>query len=63
MTLNFKKSSYSGGANNCVEVAIAQEGDGAREPVVYSRDSKNPDGGVVRVNLEQWLAFLHFVAR
>lgn len=63
MTLHFKKSSYSGGANNCVEVAIAEEVDGEREPSVHSRDSKNPDGSVVRVSLEQWRAFLQFIAK
>ncbi|MPZ82609.1 MAG: DUF397 domain-containing protein [Actinophytocola sp.] len=40
--LVFKKSSYSGGNGECVEVAFA----GA------IRDSKNPDGPSIRVQLD-----------
>lgn len=46
------KSSYSNGQANCVEVTTNLPG------VMAVRDSKNPDGGVLRVSREDWRAFL-----
>lgn len=45
--LSWRKSSYSGGGNDCVEVAF--DGD-----VTAVRDSKNPDVGSVRFGRDQW---------
>jgi hypothetical protein len=54
-TLRWRKSSRSGSqGGQCVEVATA----GTRW---YVRDSKNPDGGVLRVDAAQWSAFLSLV--
>ena len=44
----WQKSSYSNGQANCVEVARNLPG------IVAVRDSKNPDGGVLGVSLEEW---------
>ena len=52
----WRKSSYSGGGNNCVEVAQA----GGTSAV---RDSKNPDGGHLAFGAEAWEAFLADVKR
>ncbi|MGD0553791.1 MAG: DUF397 domain-containing protein [Streptosporangiaceae bacterium] len=48
----WRTSSYSGGAGNCVEVAIAGTGDG-----VGIRDSKVPDGPVLIVGQQAWREF------
>ncbi|WP_239308080.1 DUF397 domain-containing protein [Frankia sp. Cj3] len=51
--LNWRKSSYSGGTGgNCVEVATLPDGGRA------VRDSKNPDGPVLRFTATEWTAFL-----
>jgi hypothetical protein len=47
----WRKSSRSGAGNDCVE--IANHGDG-----VLVRDSKNPDGCVVRIDPAAWAVFL-----
>lgn len=47
----FRKSSYSGGNNNCVEVANIPG-------VVAVRDSKNPGGPVLTFSPAEWRAFL-----
>ncbi|TNY36550.1 DUF397 domain-containing protein [Thermomonospora catenispora] len=47
----WRKSTYSGGGNNCVEVADL----GA---VVAVRDSKNPDGPALTLHRSQWTAFV-----
>lgn len=47
----WRKSSYSGGGNQCVEVARF----GA---AVAVRDSKNPDGGHLTFGTAAWNAFL-----
>ena len=52
----WRKSSYSGSGNNCVEVAQA----GGTSAV---RDSKNPDGGHLTFGAEAWEAFLTDVKR
>jgi Domain of unknown function (DUF397) len=48
--MQWKKSSYSG-QGNCVEVAMVPEG-------IAVRDSKNPDGPVLRFGTETWQAFI-----
>lgn len=45
--LTWRKSSYSGGGNDCVEVAFT--GDGAA-----LRDSKNPTAGALAVPAAEW---------
>lgn len=47
----WRKSSHSGGNGDCVEVA-----DFGRTVAV--RDSKDPDGGVLRFGPDEWTAFL-----
>jgi hypothetical protein len=46
----WRKSTYSGGGNNCVEVA-----EGVTDIAV--RDSKNPDGGDLVFSAAAWTAF------
>lgn len=48
----WRKSRRSGGADNCVEVAVAGNG------VIGVRDSKDPDGGVIAVSPREWTTFL-----
>ncbi|WP_410671280.1 DUF397 domain-containing protein [Amycolatopsis sp. cmx-4-68] len=45
------KSSYSGGANNCVEVA---QGDG----FTAVRDSKDREGGLIQLPAGAWKGFI-----
>jgi hypothetical protein len=45
------KSSYSGSEANCVEVAHGEPG------IVAVRDSKDPDGPVLRFGAAEWTAF------
>ena len=52
----WRKSSYSGSGNNCVEVAQT----GGTSAV---RDSKNPDGGHLTFGAQAWEAFLADVKR
>ncbi|MFE7662626.1 DUF397 domain-containing protein [Streptomyces celluloflavus] len=47
----FQKSSYSALHGECVEVAVNIPG------VVAVRDSKDPDGPILRFAPEQWSAF------
>ncbi len=47
----WRKSSHSGGGNDCVEVAFV--GDGAA-----LRDSKDPEGGAFRVSSSAWRGLL-----
>jgi Domain of unknown function (DUF397) len=55
-SLSWIKSSYSGGSgDNCVEVAALHDGGRA------VRDSKDPDGPVLRFTAEQWMDFLGWV--
>jgi hypothetical protein len=49
---NWKKSSYSSGDDNCVEVAIADDG------TVGLRDSKNRDAGILAIDGASWTAFV-----
>ena len=66
--VEFAKSSHSG-SNNCVKVGVAHaasqcesnscvEVEGLPEGWVAVRDSKDPDGPVLRFNPAEWLAFL-----
>ncbi|MGH7867767.1 MAG: DUF397 domain-containing protein [Candidatus Dormibacteraceae bacterium] len=47
----WRKSSYSGGGNDCVEVAIAPTD-------IRVRDSKNPLGPRLCFDAEGWTAFV-----
>lgn len=47
----WRKSSRSGSAINCVEVALTSNN-------VAVRDSKNPDDGHLTVTRDQWRSFL-----
>jgi hypothetical protein len=70
----WRKSSYSGGQGNCVEVAAIwrkssySSGQGACVEVATSkpgavavRDSKDPHGAVLMVSPENWGAFLRML--
>ena len=46
----WRKSSYSGGGNNCVEVAAGTD-------TVAVRDSKNPQAGQLLFDPATWTAF------
>ena len=54
--IGWRKSSYSGGDNNCVEIAAT----GANVAV---RDSKNPCGGTLSFSPGAWQAFTAGVGR
>ena len=48
--IRWRKSSYSGGDNNCVEVGVI----GAQVAV---RDSKRPEGGALSFSAAAWQSF------
>jgi hypothetical protein len=50
----WRKSSYSNGQANCVEVAV-------QAPCVAVRDSKDPTGPVLRFGEVEWRDFLEGV--
>ncbi|NKQ53062.1 DUF397 domain-containing protein [Amycolatopsis sp. K13G38] len=52
----WRKSSYSGGGNDCVEVALFAQHVGVR-------DSKNPDSGALSVSVRGWQGLLSIVGR
>lgn len=52
----WRKSSYSGGGNQCVEVAQIGAG-------VAVRDSKNPGGGHLRFEAAEWASLLADIKR
>jgi len=52
--MNWTKSSYSTAQGNCVEVAPVREGTAVR-------DSKDPDGPILRFPADSWRAFLSAV--
>ncbi|MBV9143189.1 MAG: DUF397 domain-containing protein [Pseudonocardiales bacterium] len=53
----WRKSRYSNGGDNCVEVATWRGG-------IILRDSKDPGGPAITVDREQWHLFLvEFLAR
>ncbi|WP_414937387.1 DUF397 domain-containing protein [Amycolatopsis sp. cmx-11-51] len=47
----WRKSSHSGGGNDCVEVAFTGSG-------AALRDSKDPDGGSFRLSSSAWRGLL-----
>lgn len=51
MELNFRKSSFSGGSDQCVEVAVDESG------LRRVRDSKDPAGAVLTFTPGEWAAF------
>ncbi|HKN95995.1 MAG TPA: DUF397 domain-containing protein [Pseudonocardiaceae bacterium] len=51
----WRKSSHSGGGNDCVEIAEDAAGTAVR-------DSKNPDGPRLRFGAADWSAFLDGVS-
>lgn len=54
--MNWRKSSYSGqGGGNCVEVAALPDGSHA------VRDSRDPDGPVLRFSADEWQTFVRRV--
>ena len=52
--LQWKKSSRSGSYGQCVEVAFAANR-------VFVRDSKDPDGGRLEMDVRSWAAFVNAV--
>lgn len=54
--LEWRKSSYSGGNGECVEFAVAASA------AVAVRDSKDPDGALLRFSGAAWTAFVNDVA-
>ena len=52
----WRKSSYSGGGNDCVEVALSAQHVGVR-------DSKNPDAGELSVSARGWQGLLRVLGR
>lgn len=54
--LHWRKSSYSGTAGNCVEVAVLDRGGRA------VRDSKDPTGSLLTFTLADWSAFTSAVS-
>lgn len=52
----FRKSSYSEGANGCVEACAS----GSRRLV---RDSKNPEGGFLSLEPDAWAALVSGIKR
>nr|MDT0658749.1 DUF397 domain-containing protein [Micromonospora sp. DSM 115978] len=48
---NWRKSRRSGGGDNCVEIAVADDGS------VGVRDSKNPTGPILAFSPSEWQAF------
>lgn len=51
-TARWRKSSYSGGNGNCIEVAENLPG------IVAVRDSKDPDGPALVFEPAAWVAFV-----
>jgi hypothetical protein len=49
--VTWRKSTRSNGSGNCVEIATIGDGIGVR-------DSKNPDGPVLRFTRSEWAAFI-----
>ncbi|MDX3660730.1 DUF397 domain-containing protein [Streptomyces sp. ID05-26A] len=52
--LTWKKSTFSDGGGECVEVALTRKG-------VAVRDSKNPAGHALWFTKSEWTAFLYGV--
>jgi hypothetical protein len=58
----WRKSSYSGGGNNCVEVATGAATTAAAVTVAV-RDSKDPEGGELAFGAPAWTAFTTAIKR
>ncbi|MGW3562420.1 DUF397 domain-containing protein [Streptomyces sp. NPDC000941] len=56
-TFTFRKSSYSNGTEECVEVATNHP------DTVAIRDSKRPEGPILRVGPAAWAAFQEAVVQ
>jgi hypothetical protein len=56
----WKKSSLSGAANNCVEHRVSFRDDGSK--INEIRDSKNRIGPTLSFGSKQWAAFLDAIA-
>ncbi|OLT42747.1 DUF397 domain-containing protein [Saccharomonospora sp. CUA-673] len=54
--LGWRKSTYSGGGNDCVEVAFLPGGTAVR-------DSKNPAAGMLQLSSAEWEAVLSSARR
>lgn len=52
--VTWKKSTRSNGGGNCVEVAMPPQ-------VVMVRDSKDPQGAVLRFTADHWIRFVRDV--
>lgn len=52
-TTQWRRSSYSGGDNNCVEVAVTATGS-----AITVRDAKNPGGGRLSFGPREWRTFM-----
>ncbi|GHJ45908.1 DUF397 domain-containing protein [Catellatospora sp. TT07R-123] len=55
---NWRKSTRSGGGDNCVEVATSEDGSH-----VGVRDSKDPNGGILAFPSVVWQEFLAGIRR
>jgi hypothetical protein len=54
--VSWRKSSYSGGDNNCVEVGVTGES-------IAVRDTKNRQASAVRFRASQWQSFTESINR
>lgn len=54
-THHWRKSTYSGDASNCVEIA-------ATPTTIHIRDSKNTDGPHLSVMSSAWMPFISYAA-
>jgi hypothetical protein len=54
--VSWRKSSYSGGDNNCVEVGVTSE-------TIAVRDTKKRQAGALRFSASQWQTFTESIRR
>ncbi|WP_269853792.1 DUF397 domain-containing protein [Streptomyces sp. RPT161] len=54
LNIGWRKSTYSGQAGNCVEIA-------ATTGSAYVRDSKDPQGPALRFSADAWFSFVQAV--
>ncbi|WP_405147228.1 DUF397 domain-containing protein [Sphaerisporangium sp. NBC_01403] len=54
--VSWQKSSFSGGGNDCVEIAVIGES-------IAARDSKNPSGPTIQFSSSEWRTFLDHLRR
>lgn len=60
--IEWRKSSYSGSENECVEVAMAPQASSpftstGKPRLILMRDSKDPDGPHLRFTPDEWRIF------